>query len=89
MADLDLTTADFKRAGARRRRRGGRRRPPVWAVARPQAAYALHVSRAGGDAGGAGRRSASALLDRVIAAKGGLETLRAREEHHRASRARP
>ncbi len=73
MANLDLTTVDFKRARARAAALEGA--PPVVAVGRPRAAYApMSAVQAG--AASASESSVSALLDRVIAAKGGLDTLR-------------
>ena len=75
MANLDLTTVDFKRAGARAAAvEGAPPAVPVVAVARPRMAYALTSAVQAGAA--ASESSASALLDRVIAAKGGLDTLR-------------
>ncbi len=72
MANLDLTTVDFKRAGARAASfEGG----PAPRALRPQTAYAPTSAVQSGrtvspDA------EANALLDRVIAAKGGIDTLR-------------
>ncbi len=76
MANLDLTTVDFKRASARAASLVGA--PPLAAVrtlARPRAAYTLMSAVQAGAAPSA-ESSGTALLDRVIAAKGGLDTLR-------------
>jgi zinc protease len=65
MANLDLTAADFKRPA--RVGRGGNLNPAV-----VRASFQQRPSTAAGD-----DRAALALVDKVIAAKGGLETLRA------------
>ena len=83
MADLDLTAADFKAQPAARAPAAGRRLGSA-----PSAGGFMGVRRAIGHAEPACRESMTpaprreALLDRVIAAKGGLETLRADQEHH-------
>lgn len=87
MEQLDLTAADFKRAsrsaGANLRGPGFVRMPSAVAAYSTQAAT---QSRASGSADPAA--AARALLDKVIAAKGGLERLRAVKNLTVRSRAR-
>ncbi|MBI3402293.1 MAG: insulinase family protein [Acidobacteria bacterium] len=89
LADLDLTSANFKRArtradaagGARGAGRAGRAmqyapyRSPQ-ALQTPQTSQAPLASRASTDATPEEQAKAMALLDRAIAAKGGLDKLR-------------
>jgi zinc protease len=81
LADLDLTAANFKRGGAKIGAAGGSGRSGgavVAQVLRPALAYqqAPLASRPAEDPRPEDRAQASALLDRAIAAKGGLEKLR-------------
>ena len=73
MSSLDLTTVDFKRAGARAASREGAPGPAV--RDRPRAAYALTSAVQSGRAPSTDAET-GALLDRIIAAKGGIDALR-------------
>lgn len=88
LADLDLTSANFKRAGTRapvgavgadlRVRPDGHTGPSLRPQYAPyQAAQAPLAARAAGDETPEDHAKAIALLDRVIAARGGLDKLRA------------
>jgi zinc protease len=82
LADLDLTSANFKRGRTRADLgAGGAGRPGGEVAALRYAPYqapqAPLASRAAGDASPEDQAKAMALLDRAIAAKGGLDKLRA------------
>jgi len=73
MSSLDLTTVDFKRAGARAASLEGA--PGLVVRDRARAAYAMTSAVQSGRAPSTDAE-AGALLDRIIAAKGGIQALR-------------
>jgi len=76
IGDLDLIAANFKRASARAGRAGGAGVPRQW-NARLQPSVQYRQTPAVGQVVAEEGARAQALLDRAIAAKGGLEKLRA------------